>query len=111
MNRTSLGVFAVQTPQPVIHRLRLFLSSSLIAAAICFHSGAAEREVKPIPAPGLPIPDADRAALSADLNRLADEIAALRNDLKAKPGLLRLLSDVQIFDKAVRYALSHNEFY
>ena len=35
----------------------------------------------------------------------------MRDSLKAKPDLLALLPDVQIYDKAVRWALSHNEFF
>ena len=105
MKNLTLGVSAMPPTQPQIRWLRSLLGSLLIAASI---QGA---EIRKIPAPGLPISDTDRTALSKELNRLADEIDALRDELKTKPALLRLLSDVQIFDKAVRYALDHNEFY
>jgi hypothetical protein len=83
----------------------------LIAATCCVSSSGAEREVRPIPPPGLAIGDTERAELTGEVNRLDDELAALRHDLQSKPALLRLLSDIEIFKKAVRYALDHNEFH
>lgn len=59
---------------------------------------------KEIPAPGVPIPDADRTELESRLKELHQEIEALRK------GHADLLPDVEIFQKAVRVALDHNEF-
>ena len=67
--------------------------------------------VKIIPPPGIEVPVADRAELETNVATLEKEIAALRNDLKAKPALLALWPDVQIYANAVRYALRYNEFF
>jgi pimeloyl-ACP methyl ester carboxylesterase len=61
--------------------------------------------VKRIPPPGVPVPDADRAELEAGLKELAQEI----DGLKGKPG--DLLPDVRIYLEAVRVALTYNEFF
>jgi dienelactone hydrolase len=68
-------------------------------------------EVKPIPPPGVEIPADVRAELSAGAEGLAKEIASLRVQLEAKPELLALLPDVEIFHKAVDWALRYNEFF
>ncbi|MCE9611790.1 MAG: prolyl oligopeptidase family serine peptidase [Chthoniobacter sp.] len=80
--------------------LALFLAVSALAA-----------EVKPIPPPGIPIPDTDRAALTAEVAALGKEIEALRVALKAKPEMLALLPDVMIFHKSVDWALRYDEFF
>jgi len=67
--------------------------------------------VRPIPPPGVALPDMDRAELSVGVAALGREIESLKNDLKNKPDLLRFLPDVQIFYNAVRYPLAYNEFY
>jgi pimeloyl-ACP methyl ester carboxylesterase len=56
-----------------------------------------------IPRPGVAVADADQRALRTGLARLAARIDAL----KGNPHL----ADVQIFEKAVRYALDGNEFF
>jgi hypothetical protein len=68
-------------------------------------------KVRPVPPPGVSVADADRKALEEGVDTLGKQIVALRDSLKAKPDLLALLPDVQIYEKAVRWALSHNEFY
>ena len=68
-------------------------------------------KVRPVPPKGISLADADRSALQAGVDGLGNEIDALREALKAKPDLLALLPDVQIYHNAVRYALAHNEFY
>ena len=58
---------------------------------------------------GIAVPDADRAELQAGLNQLAKEIDGLRTSLKSKAALLELLPDVEIFHKAVRWALARRQ--
>jgi hypothetical protein len=65
--------------------------------------------VRRIPPPGAKIADADRAALKTGLTELESAIAELRKTLK--PGHLDLLPDVEIFHKAVRYAVEYDELY
>ncbi len=67
--------------------------------------------VRRIPPPGIAVSDADKAELAAGLDELAREIAALRGELKAKPALLDLLPDVQIYHKAVDWALRYDEVF
>ncbi len=67
--------------------------------------------VRPVPPPGISLKDTDKAELQAAVDSLGKTIASLREELKAKPALLELLPDVQIFHNAVRYALAYNEFY
>jgi len=76
-------------------------------------AGAAEPAdgVRPIPPPGIALAAADREALQAGVDELGREIDSLRGALKAKPDLLGLLPDVQIFHQAVATALDHNEFF
>ena len=57
------------------------------------------------------MPEPDRAELAAGVAALGKEIEALRFTLKAKPELLALLPDVQVFHNAVRYALDYGEFF
>lgn len=58
---------------------------------------------RPVPPPGVPVPDNDRKELEAGLQRLGNSIASL--------GKHALLPDVLIFREAVRYALTYNEFF
>jgi dienelactone hydrolase len=64
----------------------------------------APQQGKQIPAPGVAIPDKDRAELEAGVKQLGQEIDALRKSHAD------LLPDVEIFHKAVQVALVHNEF-
>lgn len=69
----------------------------LIAAAL------AAQTPKPLPPPGVPIPDAVRATLTAQLRELNATLAPLSQH--------PLLPDVLIFREAARYALDYNEFF
>ena len=87
-------------------------SRLLSAALVLLLAGAVfAAEVKPIPPPGIAIPDTDRAALAAEVAALGKEIDALRVALKAKPEMLALLPDVMIFHKSVDWALRYDEFF
>jgi pimeloyl-ACP methyl ester carboxylesterase len=57
------------------------------------------------------IPPADRKELNEHLAELGKEIAALPAALKKKPALLGLVPDVEVYHKAVRYALTYGEVY
>jgi len=65
--------------------------------------------VRRVPPPGLKIAEADRAELEAGVADLGKEIETLRGDLKGRR--LDLLPDVQIYHKAVDWALRYDEFY
>src|SRR5687768_7242433 len=57
--------------------------------------------VRPIPPPGVAVPDADKAELEAGLKELAAAID------RSHP----LWADVEIYHKAVRWALQYNEIF
>ena len=63
------------------------------------------------PPPGIEVPSADAAELKATLDTLGKDIESLRGSLKAKPDQSALLSDIEVFHKAARYALQYNEFF
>jgi hypothetical protein len=92
----------------------LLVPSALVFAALLRADGPADNQpdkVRPIPPPGIAVPDKDRKEIQAGLDDLGKDIEALRKDLHGKPALLELLPDIEIFPKAVRYALAYNEFY
>jgi len=64
-----------------------------------------------VPPPGIRIPDQARKELEADAQSLAQEIDSLRVALKERLDKLELLPDVQIFHKAVDWAVRYDEFY
>lgn len=90
--------------------LRLFLWIPLAMIPLSPTPAKAD-EVRPIPPPGIAVAAADRGALQAGVDALGREIDSLRDALKAKPELLSLLPDVQIFHQAVATALDHDEFF
>ncbi len=87
--------------------LRLFFL--FVTVALARADGPADNipeKVRPVPPPGLPISDADRAELSGKLKELGEKIASM----EANTNTARLVPDVQIFYNAVDYALRYNEF-
>ena len=92
-------------PRPMFSRLRI-LAAFLLVVATPF-----ARAVNPIPPPGVPVPDADRATLTTGVAALGKEIDSLRSILKVKPEMLALLPDVMIFHKSVDWALRYDEFF
>jgi dienelactone hydrolase len=92
----------------------LFTLASLAAAVPSPADGPKDNlpdQVRPIPPPGVAIPEADRAALEEKVKTLGGQIASLEKDLSKKPALAALLPDVQVFHKAVDWALRYNEFF
>src|SRR5205814_7401523 len=87
---------------------------ALFTAALAQADGPADNlvdNVRPVPPPGIAIPADARGELQSGIDSLGEEIDALRQELKAKPALLELLPDVQIYHNAVRYALTYHEFF
>src|SRR5262249_22568864 len=86
----------------------------LFAVAVLSADGPGDNlpdKVPPVPPPGIPLADAERAALQAATGELGKEIDGLKKALADKPALLALLPDVQVYHNAVRYALTYDEFY
>src|SRR5262245_13228225 len=89
------------------------LAFSLLLAAAATADGERDNQqdnVRRIPPPGIAVPEADKAELSAGVAKLGKEIDALEADLQGKPGLT-LLPDVRVYHKAVDWALRHNEIF
>lgn len=87
---------------------RHFLSA--LATLACISSFAAEPpSVRLVPPPGIAVPEPDRKELEAGLAALGKEIDSLRTALKTKPETT--LPDVEIFQKAVDWALRYDEFF
>lgn len=63
---------------------------------------------KPLPPPGIPVPDADRASLQAEVSALGAAVDGLKSTKGVNP---QHLADVAIFHKAVDWALRYNQFY
>ena len=92
---------------------RLLLAASL--SAFSFVASGADAPKPPagpkhIPPPGVTVPPAEKAELEKSVAELGAAIEQLKVSLKDKPKLLELLPDVQIYHKAVSYALTYNEF-
>jgi len=86
------------------------------AVCLCGSSLALAADPKPgperlVPPRGIPVPAGVRAELEAGAASLSREIITLQGSLKARPDLLALLPDVQIYHQAVRYALEDDIFY
>ena len=64
-----------------------------------------------VPPPGLAISPEDRTELAEGAAELEKQIISLSTTLRTKPALLALLPDVQVFHKAVHWAVVHDEFY
>lgn len=65
--------------------------------------------VRPVPRPGVKVPDSERASLEAEIAALADQIRAI--EAKNDPKISRYVPDVRIFHKAADWALRYNEFF
>jgi dienelactone hydrolase len=93
---------------------RLTALALLATLASVLADGPADNQVdkvRPIPPPGVVIPDDARKELADGVAQLGGEIETLRKELADKPARLALLPDVQIFHKAVDWALRYDEFF
>jgi hypothetical protein len=66
--------------------------------------------VRPVPPPGIAIPEDVRASLTAETEALAGALAAARTELQGNPAET-YLPDAEIFHKAVAWALQYDEFF
>ena len=85
-----------------------------LLAALAHADGPADNladNVRPVPPPGIAVPDDVRQELQAGIDALSKEIAELPKALAGKPALLDLMPDVEIFHNAIRFALAYGEFY
>src|SRR2546426_7687781 len=103
------GSPAADTPAAMSYRV---IAASLL---IFLHALSLAQTPPPradrLPPPGLSIAEADRTRLAAGAGALRNEIDALARDLADKSSLVALLPDVEIFHKAVDWALRYDEFF
>jgi len=93
----------------------LLFSCLLVAGAVfsAFADGPADNvpdKVRRVPPLGVEVPKETADALHISLDALEKEIDSLPKALKGKPDLLALIPDVEVYHKAVRYALDYQEF-
>lgn len=77
----------------------------------CLLADGPADKVRPIPPPGIAVPEEVRTDLVGRVERLSAELDGLRRSLADKPASLALLPDIEIFHKAVDWALRFQEFY
>lgn len=93
---------------------RLIPLTALFLLVTCLANADGPRDnipenVRQIPPPGVEVPVADRDALEHQLETLRGQLTSLGRS--KHPLVQELLPDVEIFDRAVRVALQHNEFF
>lgn len=84
----------------------------LAAATAAFSDGPKDNEadtVRPIPPPGVEVPEADRARLTEGLQKLRTAIDEAAKAQAKNAQLADLLPDIEIYHKAVDWALRYNE--
>ena len=89
-------------------------SDILLPTVLVRADGAADNlpdKVRPIPPKGIVLAEQDRADLVAGLESLSQELSSLENELKSRKDLRQLLPDIEIYERAVRTAVEHNEFF
>lgn len=93
----------------------MFIGSSLSRAVFVFllvvSTHALAQPPKQIPPPGIELSASDRAELTNGVAALRREIDTLAMELATQPKLRERLPDVEIFHKAVDWALRYNEFF
>ncbi len=67
--------------------------------------------VRPVPPKATPLADDAKKELTAGLKELQQAVADAETAVKGKRELADLLPDVQVYEKAVRYALEYDELY
>lgn len=94
--------------------MRFVFLSVLLLAAPAFADGPGDNlpdNVRSIPPKAAPLPDDVKKELTAGLKELQSAIAEIENAPKDKKVMKELLPDVQIYEKALRYALEYDELY
>lgn len=97
-----------------MNALRCLLASLLLTPFLLLADGTGDNSLENVrrqPPPGKPIDPAARQELQEGVAQLGREIESLRGELKDRPALLDLLPDVEIFHKAVGWALRYDEIY
>ncbi|QDT49548.1 Prolyl oligopeptidase family protein [Symmachiella dynata] len=95
-----------------LFRLSALFCLAVLLGRVAFADGLRDNDpttVRPVPRPGIEVPDEDRQQLKAGLSELNSLIAQLKG--KKDPLAVELLPDVEIYHRAVSDALTYNEFF
>ena len=95
-------------------RLRPSLAILFLLAATAHADGPADNKpenVRQVPKPGIKVPEAAKKDLEAGLDDLKAKLDALARSGSAATGAAAFIPDVRIFERAVRGALVHDEFF
>lgn len=94
---------------------RLVVALLVVGSVPGFQAGAAvalsESWSRIAPPPGLAVAAEARRRLAEETVRLGREIEVLQYRLREQPALVQLLPDLQVFHKAVDWALRYDEFF
>ncbi len=108
----NAALYPKSTPRRTMNLAPLFAALLTLPAALLAQMPAPPSAGgKAVPPPGVTISDADRRELEAGAAALKIEVDALAKDGKVSPQLRGLLPDVEVWWKAVDYALRYNEIY
>src|SRR5262245_55888649 len=91
-------------------RRLLRLGAALGSIVFPLASSPAE-PAKPIPPPGISVPDDVRAELEKGTAELGQEIAGLKQEFQKDSARIAEIPSVEIFHKAVDWALRYGEFF
>lgn len=91
-----------------------WITIGMATANLALADGPADNlpdKVRPVPPPGIPIPADVREELRSGADFVAAQVRAFRSDSSTRTNLIRFLPDIEVFAKAVDWALRYNEFY
>ena len=91
-------------------RLLEFLLAPFVLASALAQAPSAPPTPKRIPVPGITLTDTERSELTGGAAALRRDLDALAAELSTDPTRQALLPDVEIFHKAVDWALRYDEF-
>lgn len=91
-------------PRPVLQSCIVFVAAFIPCLAPAQTS-------RPIPPPGIAVPDDVRTELEKGTRELGSEIEKLKRDFEKDDARLAEIPNVEIFHKAVDWALRYNEFF
>src|SRR4051812_16158807 len=99
----------LRQPRLLVAVLSLALLSLLCLAPVAQTAPAAggSGSARIPPAPGVPLPAADRSRIEGELGKLTQRLKTLPKSSGADD----LSADVAIYEKALRFALQDDEFY